>query len=528
VEVHCKRCNHWNPNHGARQSHVCPGCEGGLSRRKGLPPSPSSHFKPLVAGILSLSGIILLAIYALMEAAPIARVRALGAAILYVGAIKLAWRAMNTEKGVIRFPELDPRGFLSDSPLGAVLLYVLLFVWVPAGLVQVGASADMGGYAPEIPTLSAEELEEEAEQAAWQKEVSAGRDVPLAHNEEEGEEAGEAAPERTPSVTAAEEREHKKLVEEMKVELQRKHVAEVAAAKAARKKLLGARIGLILLAAVLLLYAAMALVLFLRSNTGWGMFDVRAAFHVIKLDPRGYFTLSAIIVGINAVRFVADLPIFHSSIFLVIPVGLVKGFLTLVAYGLCGLYVRQHARVLGIPCDEEDWEPFFVSSAPATPAAPAARAPTAPAIARLPEPAPPPPSPAGFQVFGCRFAGRAGALLNVVSLDGRAMTLAPSQIRLVAAGVVTGARTVLITDVVMHAPPPNLMVLRFTSDSMALDSVMAGMAPQEAHKALMAELLSAGAQAWPSAQALSTGAFQTFPSEQAMEQALYVEMRRLL
>ena len=85
-----------------------------------------------------------------------------------VAAVKLAWRAMGTENNTIRFPDLDPRGMLSDTPLTSVAAYVLLFVWLPITMLQVSASADLNGYAPEIPSSSPEDLEARAEQTMMQ------------------------------------------------------------------------------------------------------------------------------------------------------------------------------------------------------------------------------------------------------------------------------------------------------------------------------------------------------------------------
>jgi hypothetical protein len=195
---------------------------------------------------------------------------------------------------------------------------------------------------------------------------------------------------------------------------------------------------------------------------------------------------------------------------LVIPFAFLKGAATLLGYGVCGLYVRQHARTLECPCDEEDWEPMPMAPQPS--AAPPSRTRHVPAEA-----------PA-HKVFTCRLGGRDPQGVRVLADDGRAMVLQPQQVAVLGAAVVNvpgpdGAeRPVAVLDLVMQ-PASSKVVLRFQSDTMALDTVFPGTPPADAFKALVNGLLQGGASAWPDAQALAAGDYPQLSDVSGFEKA---------
>ncbi|MEW5855309.1 MAG: hypothetical protein AB2A00_41420, partial [Myxococcota bacterium] len=324
-------------------------------------------------------------------------------------------------------------------------------------------------------------------------------------------------------------------------ERERRKAEHAVKVKAARKKAAVWRVVCVVAAVALLLYSALALILFLRSNSAWSMLALPAAFQLLRADPGGVMRITGLIVVANTVRFLADLPAVHSKFALAVPAAFLKGLATLAVYGLCGLYIRQNARVLSVRCDDDDWEPIPFDAAPAPAAAPvkrstatnvAAPAPSpvaAPARTSTAVPAPPSAAPSaststaaaatsagGVMVYECRFAGRGAQGLNVQSMEGRSMVLQPSQVRAVGAGMVAiggTSHSVLVTDVVMHSQPPNVFVLRFLGHQMGLDTLAPpGTPPQQIYQALMAELaLVKGVLMWPSASVLQMGAYPTFP-----------------
>jgi hypothetical protein len=116
-----------------------------------------------------------------------------------------------------------------------------------------------------------------------------------------------------------------------------------------------ARVAAVVAAAGLLLYAPMALVQLLRTASTWGLLAVPDGVRHVLRDPRGYGVLLALFSSASVVTLLVSLS----------PVGylgsavgeLVYAASTMFAFGLVGLYVRQHARALGVECDGADWAP---------------------------------------------------------------------------------------------------------------------------------------------------------------------------
>lgn len=112
------------------------------------------------------------------------------------------------------------------------------------------------------------------------------------------------------------------------------------------------------LAGALFLWSPMALVLYLRTGSLVGFFLVPQGIKLIFLNFRGYLLLSflvlsaqALLVAVYVANTVVPFP-------LSIGLSAVKAVLVFAAYGAAGLYVRQYARVLDFPVDEEDWIPI--------------------------------------------------------------------------------------------------------------------------------------------------------------------------
>ncbi|MEW5850569.1 MAG: hypothetical protein AB2A00_17415, partial [Myxococcota bacterium] len=171
MEVHCQRCGYWDPHHATGPGQdVCPGCQARLSRRVGTPPGPATYLRPLIRSIFSVTGLITLGLYAVLDSVPIGRLRVLVAVLLYATAVKLAYRAMAAAKGEIHFPVLSPHEVLEGTSVGALALYVLLFIVAPANLLVLGVSNQLvesfvEAEAPEVweERLPTEEWQEPAE-----------------------------------------------------------------------------------------------------------------------------------------------------------------------------------------------------------------------------------------------------------------------------------------------------------------------------------------------------------------------------
>jgi hypothetical protein len=105
----------------------------------------------------------------------------------------------------------------------------------------------------------------------------------------------------------------------------------------------------------------MALLLYLRSNTAAGMFSLPAAIGLVTTDPRGSAFLSALVLVALGVRFALHAMTAGLGLVAALAMGFVlapvEAALVLLAFGLCGLFVRSKARLLRVACDEDDWEP---------------------------------------------------------------------------------------------------------------------------------------------------------------------------
>lgn len=323
MEAYCRRCGFWEQNHAAdRGDPTCPRCQAGLWKRKGPSPSPANHFGVLVSAIFSFPGILFMVVYAVLAAMPLPIYgKALVSLLLFMGAVKMAYRAMSTEHGRIAFPSLDPRE-LAESSLVPVVVFSLVFMLLPAFLLHLALNPDT-------------DRDVMRDRAEYTVPAVRGSHVKVGNPQDSSAEMVEETRDK-PTEQHPQPLKKKSLLRRMD--------------KVSWAALLGAL--------ALLLYSAMALVLFLRDNSTWSMFRVDVGLNVIGRDVGGYLVLAGMVVALNAVRFFTDLEPLHRSILLSIPVNAVKAVLTLVAYGVCGLYARQKARLLDVPCDDDDWIPM--------------------------------------------------------------------------------------------------------------------------------------------------------------------------
>ncbi|MFH1809085.1 MAG: hypothetical protein ABIJ09_10095 [Pseudomonadota bacterium] len=123
-------------------------------------------------------------------------------------------------------------------------------------------------------------------------------------------------------------------------------------------------------------YAPMALLLFLRSSSAAGMLALPAAIGLVSADPRGYGFLAILVLSSLGIRLALGALVgmfgLVGRLGFSVLLAPVEATFVLVAFGLCGLFVRSHARSLQVPCDEDDWEPLGPPAVEtATPAPPA-------------------------------------------------------------------------------------------------------------------------------------------------------------
>lgn len=509
MEVACKRCSFWNPAAiPASAMRPCPNCGSALFRKKDDAPDVKGHAKALAATVFSVGGVLVLLIYSVLMALPLWRVRIVAALVLYVTSVKLAWSAMNAQGGRIKFPELDPREFFGTS-LIPLVVYAVVFVSLPTLGLAVAWDKDPLGWHADAQGRLLDAHQTERGAAATAEEEGHEAELDEAAFDDDGEPTAETLAKW----------------EEQREQAEARNAQAVAAAnrkawRQTRGKIRTLRVGVTLASLFLGFYAAMALLLFLRSNTARGMFDLPAAFTILRTDPRGYLALAAVVMLINAFRSAVSI-VGGGTLLAMLPVHIINGVGTMAVYGLAGLYVRQNARLFGVPCDDDDWEPV-ASFHTATPAAHSPSGAPLAALGGLP-----PMAPAQLQVLLSRFTGRTDGTAVVQDVQGRTTTLAAASVKKAAAALVkddsSGApRWVLVVDALVSVQPTALTVLRFTSDHGNAAALFSGdMPPAQVWAALLSEWVKGGAEAWPDAIALAHVRYPQFASMQAFEQACY-------
>ena len=117
------------------------------------------------------------------------------------------------------------------------------------------------------------------------------------------------------------------------------------------------RLGALVLGLLTLLWAPMALVLFLGTGSTLGMFLVPQGARIIAADLRGYVQLTTIVLAALAVRYGVEHSVAVVPFYLRVPLFALKAVALLLAWGCAGLYIRSIARQLDVPCDDDDWVP---------------------------------------------------------------------------------------------------------------------------------------------------------------------------
>jgi hypothetical protein len=272
--------------------------------------------------------------------------------MITLASLKLAVRAMNV-KGEIEFPEVSPEELFDRSALLPAGVFALLFLVLPAVLFEIAIPSPppksaFDSLAPKDGARvkgmpSQDDLDALADYGNPSAYVHEGdADVPP---------EAEIDPALRDAVAKV-ERAQKKRAPSAE---ERAPDAEVSFTRELHDDT--KRVGwlLVLAALALFLYAPMALVMFLRTGSTWAFLFVPQGIAAIAQDVRAYAGLAAIAVpafglkvGID--RLVEALP-FYVEPLLLFP----RSALILVAWGACGLYVRQRARDFDMPVDVDDW-----------------------------------------------------------------------------------------------------------------------------------------------------------------------------
>jgi hypothetical protein len=356
VEIWCKTCGHYDEDIGRpiASDEKCPQCDAGVHRRVGRRIEPFRHFDELFRAIFSLNGIIFLAVFALFGSLPIGIAQRIAIVLLTLASLKFAVHAMQVtrDKGVT-FPELSLDDLFDLRALLPSILFTILFVWVPPFLVLVGLGLTVYEMSSPLPTadMGMEVMDEELakmEQAQWEAMQQQWLD--------DGSYGAPPPPPKDPALAAAlEETGYDEATDDGEEEQLQRHAGEVEPQASGGVSLGG--VGLMALALLLLLWAPMALVVYLRSGSTFGLFWLPAGIGIGRRDPRGYASLAVLVIGSIGAQVAANALIGALPFFIAPPIVAAKAVVVLLTWGLCGLYIRSNARLLNFPVDEDDWEP---------------------------------------------------------------------------------------------------------------------------------------------------------------------------
>ena len=332
MEIYCRTCGHHEDlSRPLRPDEGCPVCDAGLWKRTGPPPSPATHFSSLLRAFVSLRGALFLAVFAVLAAIPIWYAQRFAMLLLYVGALKLAMRAMHVKDDEIEFPEIDIGELLDFSAFVPVFVYVLLFVFVPSVAFGIAFSSE-----PDEPTPAHAEARFVEEAPAFE-----GAEEPSPFDDEMGEASDEPSDE--PSIGSEQQADVA-------------NVPDLPSGKREAEASGGVRGVALLVGLLALWFAPMALVLYLKAGTTWAMFAVPTGVQLMLTDKKGYLSLVGLWAAAGA-AYVGIHELLASIPFVVaLPLTAMQGALVLTIYGLCGLYVRSRARGLGVPVDDDDWQ----------------------------------------------------------------------------------------------------------------------------------------------------------------------------
>lgn len=355
VELFCRRCKSRRFEPRPSPDLACE-CGAGLFRRNGEPPRPATHWLQIAQSFFTLRGALFFGTVAIMGALPVGLAQRLAAVLVYLAAIKMATRAMKvTRSEPIQFPEVSADELFDFSALIPAVVFVVIFTWAPPILLAFGVSGalDFTPEAREPPAMVASGFDVDGPGAAG-FEPSEVEDGPFGTRVEVYRGSTDGA-----------------------------HLADDVDDKRLAHKDIEDRGGIglwsaaaLVLGLLLLAWAPMALVLYLRTGTTFGFFHVPGGVAALRADPRGYLVLAALVLPTLGARFIADVLQGALPFVLAPPLVAGKAAAILLGWGVAGLYVRQHARAYDMPIDDDDWVLFTrfpqPAPAPAAPARPAA------------------------------------------------------------------------------------------------------------------------------------------------------------
>ncbi len=335
VELYCRRCNARRFEPKPAPDLACE-CGSGLYRRSGEPPRPSTHWAQILRSFATLHGALFFATVAVVGALPIGLAQRLAAVLVYVAAIKMAMRAMKvTRAEPIQFPEVSADELFDFGALIPAAVFVVLFTWGPPILLAFGLSGTL-------------DLSPESRERPVFVEHGAVDDLPGA-TEIEFPDHGAGGFDGDVKLTGFGEPDGAPAF------------AEPESGGAGAGPVIALIVGILLLA-----WAPMALVLYLRTGTTFGFFHVPGGIAALRADPAGYLALAALVLPTLGARFIADLVQAALPFVLAPPVVAAKAAAIILSWGVAGLYVRQHARAYDMPIDDDDWVLFtrFPQAAP--------------------------------------------------------------------------------------------------------------------------------------------------------------------
>lgn len=364
-DIWCRMCGHSETLQRAlRADDKCPACGANVYRRKGPPPSPRTHVGQVVRALFSLRGVFFLVGLAIVsEAASFHYALVVPALMmLTLASLKLATRAMRVDTSPksegVEFPEVSAEELFDRTALLPALVFALVFLVVPGVLFTI-AWPEHREQKP--PTRNA--AQDMADLALGITPPASPPQHARAHDDDaDGDEPGDLSgfddAQVDPALQAAIASANKRAPPPRANEAPPVHEDEdTSVLDDAHASLGGLAPALMGLALLLLLYAPMALVMFLRTGTTWALFFVPQGIATIVSDVKAYAGLCAFAVPAFGSKIlldrVADALPFYVEPFLLVP----RNALILVAWGVCGLYVRQRARTFDMPVDEDDWVP---------------------------------------------------------------------------------------------------------------------------------------------------------------------------
>jgi len=133
VEVFCRQCQFWKDRpRGKSKLSICPRCGAPIATRVRPSPSPGTHYRLVFNSILSMRGVLFVIMFGicLLLGQLLWIMQTLAYVLLFVGAVRLAWRAMSITGGELEFPEVAV-----DDTVVNVFVFSFIFIGVPLALL---------------------------------------------------------------------------------------------------------------------------------------------------------------------------------------------------------------------------------------------------------------------------------------------------------------------------------------------------------------------------------------------------------